>query len=345
MTGAPRLDDPTETMFPGPTNDQWFRRLLNVPLVFMVDDEAKKLTLDRPLPVTPYYSSCEDDLKELGGGQLLPPALDLMRWDTALSTAMPDLLSRWSEEAAVWLNISPDNTSLESPKVTHVLLEAPVLADVPTIRSGRWNLDVLGFDLADTVEAFRLRDEQSCGAQSLKNVFLEFSPLEVPAWDRSEESDDEILRAASLVRNENRYILRTFSQGISAENKGMRIMNPPAYYEFDGKGKFYICSPEQGCRVPAQGTVWHEEVFFTILTILRKLSPLASGDAIAPFVDIGNDGAARFGINVEHGATLRLVRVTSPEGRDWHFLRTVKNNRPFAPVRLHSPDIARPPVL
>lgn len=100
MTGAPHLDDATEKMFPGPTCDHWFRRLLSIPLVYMVDDEAKRLTLGRPLPVTLYHSDSEDNVRELASGLSLPPALDLIRWETALSKVKREVMSGWSQESA-----------------------------------------------------------------------------------------------------------------------------------------------------------------------------------------------------------------------------------------------------
>lgn len=186
-----------ETMFPPPSQDVWYARLLNIPLVLQLDARTGHTIVERALPLSVYLPEAADDVDDIRQRIIVVRPLRLY------PSAVEEFSGRLPEVPSEWVRSARLNDA------TAIVLESPLIFMTPPGNHPFWNQELLMSDLSASVEAFEAPTGATCGKVSLKNVFFEFSPLEKGGWESVEESvaTIEVLRAVWLVREGKRLVL------------------------------------------------------------------------------------------------------------------------------------------
>jgi FRG domain len=212
----------TKRLFPGPKEDEWYTRLLFLPVVPEIAAPGPGWRMAHPVPLSLYLEHLEDVRFAVSFNPLQPPLL--FPW-----LIMPALLANPPSEeayerAAVFFKTVP------------ILLETPIVAMQPDPGHESWNharlaqhlpgvLGVLEWDSGNMAEMpVRLRD-----------VLFEFSPLECVGWtDLLREGGQMVVaRAIHLVtKGEKSWCLQVFFQRAPAE-RIETLFESPASVRFD----------------------------------------------------------------------------------------------------------------
>jgi hypothetical protein len=146
--------------------------------------------MGHPVPLSLYIEHLEDSMYAVQFKPLQPPLLFPWLVLPALKTPITDLASY--EEAARFLRTVP------------ILLEAPIFALQPEADDKRWNQEVLVRSLPTIVGVVDLVSGELTGAEPLKDVLFELSPLEIVGWTYLLKEDAEMIvqRAVHLIRDD-----------------------------------------------------------------------------------------------------------------------------------------------
>jgi|CZKJ01.1.fsa_nt_gi hypothetical protein len=337
MTGASGLNRATEDMFPGPKQDNWYKRFLSIPLVPQPDPTTKEMTMGHPLPLTVYSPDQQKRVREVMecANGLLPALMYSSIGDQTL-----DLYDPQSQKYVKQL----------LRDATILILESPLRFFTPPADYDGWNQGLLCGDISDSIYAFDV-SAQRAGLVSLRNVFVEFSPLDSPELSRPEDSwrgwlkrlvkgqrvPATVLRAVWLVRSGSQLSVSVFYQNLSNNQVTTIQMRRIALDSSTGIIRYGLRPQNPGAS--QSQTQWEDlakfttltKPVFTVLYVLRELSPILKA---APFPeavsDAGTDNQKTL-VRVSKESA-RLLRVKdSRTSQLLHFVRGLELNESFLP--------------
>jgi hypothetical protein len=305
MSGAPELINASvDLIFPPPSQDPIYRALLDVPLVpdLSVESSPDTPRLIHPLDIPIYEGDRLDEVAE-HVGVLSSPLL------------LPELRAR--------LGGGGRERREKHGSGRHPLFAAvPILFEAPmaAIRSGeRWNRGVLLKAMADRTRA-RLASGSSRGIDlDLRNVFVEFSPLEYGGWSDFEKPVDVfLLRAIWLVRTKSTMEVMAFADSYPAGKGREEIHLGPFALTQEASGALVLTQAD-GRRPTRELDAFLKQHLFPVLALLRDLNPVEKETAWKVGIVSGPElwtYTPRFGQLAElraAGATYRGVRYFLPK--------------------------------
>lgn len=253
-----------EEMFPGPEQDEWYRRFLSMPLTPRRRIRRSPAPFEHPMSLTLYLPSSAGELaKTTNPISILNPYL----LHPALS--QPDGSSTRARDLPEWM--------LELlRKAVPILLEGPVMAS--STPKEMWHPGLLNRDQAIRTDVFDIDTFARLGYVDLDNIFVEFSPLERLGWEAAEPI--EMTRAAWLMRKGDKYFFVLFGQTWSnysqTDKDGATPLIPvgPMQIEYSENHRRFEYLNASNTRVPFE-SVGDPPVkcFYTLLELLRALSP------------------------------------------------------------------------
>jgi hypothetical protein len=202
MTGCVGASLPTPTLFPGPKEDEWYARLLFLPVVPQVSRTAPYWRMAHPVPLSMYIEHLES-----------------ARYAIAFNPLQPTLLYPWLITAALLANPPSQEAYDQAARYLRsipILLEAPLVAMQPDHDHTSWNHALLTENLPRMVVALEWESgEMSEMPVLLRDVLFELSPLECVGWtDLLRQGEPvQVPRAIHLVRdNSLSWQLQVFFQ-------------------------------------------------------------------------------------------------------------------------------------
>lgn len=318
LTGVPEtVSAPTEAMFPVPSQDPWYERLLAIPLVYQLDPATRHVVLERAVPVSIHLPEDPHQIADIAHRIIAVEPVRLF----------PTAIRAFSAEVARSLPAWATTARLED--ATPIMLESPLIFATPPADSIFWNQGLLSGELADVVDVFDATEDVPVGTVPVTNVFIEFSPLERAGWERVERPgvDMEVLRAVWLVRDGTRPVMYRFSQ---AWPDGHVSVLGPLPIAFDPTTAQFGIETAHGISDLIDSDVFHPiaKPLFLALTLLRELSPVVKASPVPGLVAESEDG---WDISVDvRGTAARLVRAYDDRwGDDWYFLWDGEQDEPF----------------
>lgn len=318
LMGAPEtVNAPTEALFPVPSQDPWYERLLGIPLVCQLDLATRHIVLERAVPVSIHLP--EDPYQVADIARRIITIKPVRLFPTAIrefSAAVARSLPAWA-------------TTARLEDATPIMLESPLIFATPPADSVFWNQGLLSGDLADIVDVFDASEDVPVDTVPVTNVFIEFSPLERAGWERVERPgvDMEVLRAVWLVRDGTRAVMYRFSQ---AWPDGHVSVLGPLLIAFDPTTAWFGIETAHGISDLVSSDAFHPvaKPLFLALTLLRELSPVVKASPIPGLVAESEDG---WNIIVDvRGTAARLVRARGGRcGDHWYFLWDGEQDEPF----------------
>ena len=173
LSGSEFVERSVEQIFPAPSIDQWYSRLLNIPMAPDVDEDSGTIIFRRALPVTLYRAKSDSYNEELLHSErfLDPPLLHERLQKDASRVQASDL---------------PKDEHLRTTAMTEALpivLEAPLLRIFPQADSTLWNHELLISDVFDPVPTYLAGQKNATGNEvPTTNVVIQFSALEETDW-------------------------------------------------------------------------------------------------------------------------------------------------------------------
>lgn len=198
LAGCDEVTWPAERLFPGVTDDTWYRRFVSLPLVPAAAPAVELpqapgrplATWHQPVPVSLVVPDADRrQFEALQGTITTMPrpllmranALDHVRRDPALA------------DDPHWARLAD---------ATPILLEGPLQSATAAVDSGHWHFGLL-FDGIEAAAPVADLQGVPRGQASLHNVLIEFSPLEDADWldwDRPDAQPRDLARALWLRR-------------------------------------------------------------------------------------------------------------------------------------------------
>ena len=277
-------------LFPPPSRDPWYERLLSVPLVLAKTD-GDELQLAQAIPATLWATDLEalnkltETIIVLGG-----------------SSAIPTL---HAERTNFHGGFFAEDTAA-------ILLEEPLFATTPRIESDQWRHRDAVSDLPLTAKT-RFPTAELAGTIDLHKVYFEFSALEFGSWHAVEKPGGErtIQSGAYLERVGEEFhfwqVFRTLPTG------GTRAEGPATFVLNQQSGKLQVKLRDGMLLDARQNTPFALKTLLVTLTALRELSsiPIVNSYAaietddflVSPLV-----GGRELAIVTIHGVTERLIR-------------------------------------
>lgn len=315
MHGGLHLDAPMENMFPDPSEDQWYARLIAVPLTYQSDPTEDCLGLARPMEVTLYHYSAPNKTEEI---------CRRIKFVSPTRHDLPDTLAMELPNGP-----SSERTKFRLNEATHILLETPILKRLRADPE-RWNHSILAGDMSDSVQVFDPLTNDARGSVSLKNVYFQFSPLEVPDWEELTDAKTQIQVPGGLwigVEGAH-FVVQVFPRLVTG-TKVQTGYGVSLDYDYSAtNGKFWRFSIKNRLWTVVVGDRQLDGAFFAALALLRFLSPQTKADPIVE-EKLSDDGRRTLNIPVRQEAA-RLVRVFEEKnGREWYVPRDVASKAPF----------------
>ncbi|MBS0197111.1 MAG: FRG domain-containing protein [Planctomycetes bacterium] len=317
MTGATRLNSTTSDIFPPPARDPWYRIFCNLPLGPTVS-AGGEVRLDRPLPVAQYVPSNQAEVNDvLGRISLTSPTLAR----NAMLEAMRD-------------GQAPQRTVEQLENAPVILLEAALMALLPSTHGNRWNLPLLLDALPERVSVTDFKGA-SLGEIPTNNLFFEFSAMEARAVESARgAAPPEYPRGLWLIRKEGRIGAALY---MHRENGGGYALPPLAVG----------ITPGGDMELRAGDTVlppaMTHGLMGPICVALFALSWLRDGEKMLPFAAATFDAELPTGTHLSgyDGLAVTLKRVNTPiEGVTVHVLR--QGNEVFCGPAMSKHQFATP---
>jgi FRG domain len=337
MTGASGFNRATEDMFPGPQQDNWYKRFLSIPLVPQPDATTEEITMGHPLPLTIYLPDQQKRAREVMRctNGLLPALMYSSIGDQTLDLYDPG---------------SQKYVKQHLRDATILILESPLRFFTPPANYDGWNQGLLCSDISDSICAFDASDQRA-GWADLRNVFVEFSPLDSPELSRPEDSCSGwlkrlvkgqrvpaiVLRAVWLVRSGTQLSVSVYYQNLTNNQVTTIQMGRIALDSSTGTIRYGL-TPQNPSASQSQ-TYWKDlaefttltKPVFTVLYVLRELSPILKA---APFPEIVTDAGTdnqKMLVRVSKESA-RLLRVKdSRTSQLLHFVRGLELSESFLP--------------
>jgi FRG domain len=312
MTGVKGLDRPAEALFPPPSADEWYARLLSIPLQFEATPQTGMAVLNRCLPVACYVGS-DPYVGEIAASEMiLPPAL--------IFDALSEMNAETGTGSEWWRNRSTADS-------TNVVIEAPFPYAEPPVDSELWNHGLLAGDMTDEVPTYGPDAKTRQAPVQMQNVAIQFEELDTGKLHAANSGESiELFRGIWIIRNATEFavhlVLQSFPDGSFA-------LAGPIIVRLDTARNRLVFA------LPKSPSAWKEvtdlppvaKPLFMALRVLRALSPTLKPD---PWPMLITDK-----VNYLVAATkdvARLVRMRDPRGRhDWYVIRN-NDNEPFTHV-------------
>lgn len=329
MDGAPGVDASTEMMFPGPSIDLWYELMLSIPKAPKVDPNENVLRARRPIEVTTYQFQDDRDNARI---------LDCIRNVESIATS-PELSQVTISPARIPDTWPEDmRTSLSTyrfDQATRILMEGPVFSMSPPVDSGVWNFATLTDRIPSSVDGIDMLSRAPCGPIPLENVFVQFSPLEWPAWEKiSEGHQIDLLRGLWLVQKGKSYVMYVFHEGFPTKRV---VVHGPTFYQFI-MNRFQFWYDHRWIDATGQGMF--DLPLIVTLDLLGNLSLDTKVDPISTWHFAGTSWYPETMIGSK--ARFHLVKVLDPEIPDyWYVVRDVEYNKPFTRMLLGIQDTQR----
>jgi FRG domain len=304
MTGCQTANLPTGALFPSPAEDEWYARLLFLPVVQQIWQTEPHWRMAHPVQLSMYIEHLEASIYAIQFKPLQPPLLFPWLVFPALATEPQD--EETYQRAAHFLGTVP------------ILLEGPVFALQPEHDDERWNHAQLVENLPTVLGVIDwMSGELSAEPELLDDVFFELSPLECVGWTDllKTESEMRVPRAVHLVReDEFRWRLQVFFQVAPKEQIEVLFKEATAIH-FDGpSGRFQIEHVDGWQDISTSPIA--AKCTFVVLTLLRALSP---------------DSHAETSFAASIGTTAAVLKRGADIGLEMHYfvMRDSKTNEPY----------------
>ncbi len=321
LAGCPEVQLPADQIFPPVAEDHWYNRFVSLPLTPNLDPEGPATEFTQAIPISLY-------LPQTGRPEADREGLDAL---TGRIVCLPpplffhDLVSGGSADLTARIEGAGNLLRAATP----MLLEGPLLHLLPPVEHEMFNLGMLAHDLADAAPVLDAPAGRVTGEASLKNVFLELSPLEETGWERVERGGRplEICRGIWLLREDHRFMCTVFLHEIGSGRQGVV---GPAKIVYDPDGDDYLVAggdPDRPTRLRDLPLLPGH--FLKALALVRMLSPgwkishaaqlmTGLGDGTTSIVRIEWAIADLVGLSAYHGPIAR-----------YHALRQWNRSEPF----------------
>jgi hypothetical protein len=261
MAGYEKSGFSTWSMFPSPKEDEWYTRLLFLPMVPHVERSPPNWRMVHPVPISMYTEHLEAAQYAITFNPLQPPLL----WPWLI---MPTLLVQPPCEAVV-------ERAAGFIDAVPILLETPFVVLNPEQDSPIWNHADLAFNLPDVLGVLEWEGgEMSEQPVLLWNVFIELSPLECVGWTDLLQRNRRMHapRAIHLARQDALlWELQLFFQHAPKEEVGV-LFNEPAPVRFDQASLRLQIQKSDGWSDISSDPVAAKSLLVA-LSILRALKP------------------------------------------------------------------------
>jgi FRG domain len=308
MAGTDVHDRSVADIYPSPAQDEWFARLLSVPMTYAAPPEP--LTLQRSIPVVVYHDSGNRNYQK-----------EVHFHDVAIR---PRLVHRVIPELRT-------QSPAGAPPPTIIMLEAPMIFPYAPANSGLWHHGLLSTDVPERCPEYQFGLEKPVGEVSLASVFFEFSLLEGIGWERviRDKMTIDLHRAVWLRRAGD-----TFEVAVLNQSTPRGAVKPVGFYSmfYDASlGRLMVSLPgSKQAPVPIDTLEGLAKPIMVALMLLRNLSPTLK---YQPFPSVALEGKALTVRCASDAARLYRVRP-GPPNPDWFVLRDASEpERPFTAVR------------
>jgi hypothetical protein len=342
----------TADLFPPPSVDHWYAKMLAAPLVYSHGDDGPS-RLRQPIPVALYLDDPEGRYRAdvarcivTAAPALVHPHVERLmdaRFPKAGGGTRP---SFWWEEP-------------RASDATIIQVEAPLLWTTPAAGSELWNHGLLATTLSEDAPVFD-PDGVHLGRRSLTNVIVEFSPLEFARWDQADGPgfEAQLTRAVWIMNGGKDYEFAAFMV-VQRLPGGDLFLPGPILFRYDERCRrlFFL---EPG-HPPTWRDPGHEEVVakpvMTALMVIGAADGKLKPEATPHMSMSTGDGFTHF---VRVLGRERLVEVRTERGERWCVLRcadgqlwTLESDRALAVLSVKgncrwanvSPDAARAALL
>lgn len=318
MDGAWQLNTPVEEMFPDPSQDEWYKRFVTIPLTNQAHPAAGGLILARPIEVTLYRYEVQDKTNEV---------LHRIKYVSPTRHDLSDTLTMDMIDEGTAQRIK-----LRLSEATHILLDAPIMSRFAHVDSQMWNHGILAGDMSDSSEVFEFSTDAPCGSVSLRNVYFEFSPLEIASWvqvNNPEAGEIQVPGGIWIGRNGTHFAIELFPRLVTSTG----VLTPqfsPLYYDYCATNRrFWTYSLKKPLCTPVAGDRQVDKALFVVLALLRFLSPAKKADPFPLQEKLSSNGSRPLTIPVR-GQVARLMRVfDSKSGRRWYVPRDILSKEGF----------------
>jgi hypothetical protein len=170
MSGCPTVNLPVNQLFPCAEDDEWYARLLFLPVIHQISREELYWQMSHPIPVSLYLEHSKISMYAVEFRPLQPPLLHpWLIFPALIATSSSDAIS--VRRASAFLRTIP------------VLLEAPILALQPEADGKSWNQELLVNSLPLAIGVIDLVSGEFAGrSELLTDVLFELPPLECVGW-------------------------------------------------------------------------------------------------------------------------------------------------------------------
>jgi hypothetical protein len=257
MTGAPGIDRGVAEIIPSPSRDEWYSRLLSVPMT--VSPTPAPACLRRSIPVVVYHDAKNPAYNE-----------EVHRCDVMLTVPLIHRSIRDFGRPGP----APDPNPNAVRDAVAILLEAPMVFPTAPGDSDQWNQELLLQNLPDRCAVRGFDDKAAESEVSLANVFFEFSLLEYSDWDDAIRKKQEIrlLRGVYLRRVGSQINVAWVYQTIPGSTAPEVVGFLPIRYD-SGQRQLVFGAPDSPVKsLPISADPDMAKYLFVALMILRNLS-------------------------------------------------------------------------
>lgn len=319
--GCPFIDQDPHFLFPPPTEDKWYARLLRAPLVpqpAITNGFEYRQSLDVNI-VTPEAKKEEAlPILERQIARMSPMIRAGLRTNSAMRKRLRDAVG-----------VDPETA-------TYLQLEIPLLYTLPPAES--WNQSVLVAGISKRTQPKVESSDELLPAVSLENVLIELSPLETALVDLPSHTTP--LTALWLVKHGPVFRFTVFATSYdttSYSSKEMFVVDTLDIEFSDATHCFEVV--QNGCREPllqAGLPAAHVKAFLVSLNVLRSLSATLKPD---PYPVITID-CNRILLPVRGVSTVLTRTKSDPADLRLHFLRCSDSRQPYRGPGPELPSVA-----
>ena len=273
MTGCEFVEREADEIFPSPSDDEWYTRLLFLPTIHQVWNEEPYWRIAHPVELSMYVHHLESAAYAVQFKPLQPP-----------------LLYPWLVESALLRNPPPDAYEKASVFLgsTPILLEGPLFALQLEFDDSQWNHAMLARHLPRITGSL----DWVGGAVSnqpaiLGDVFFELSPMESVGWEDLLALGAEmfVARGVHLVLSDLfEWRLQVFFQNAPKEKIHL-LFKEPAAVRFDQAAQRFQIESAEGWKDISTDPVAAKSLFVA-LTLLSLVAPQRS--SFNTFVETAN---------------------------------------------------------
>jgi hypothetical protein len=237
-------------LFPAPRNDEWYRRLLQLPLWPQLDD-VNRLELGQSFTV-PLYAWDASSLQAV---------------TDPLIALTPTLLAPTLRKVTI-TRAGQEYAPLLPSGCISVLIEEPIYLMTPPVGDAAWDYEALWTGTPTTARA-KSPTGESLQEVKLSHTYFEFSPLELGDWLKAETDESTFHAGALLSREDGTFTIwrtqRNFPGGPTASG--------PFVFEYEPVKKAFFFRDHDSSLQPATSAGVAFKTLLICLTLLLRLSP------------------------------------------------------------------------